>query len=77
EAMGVAPTLTIQIQDISGRPLPRVFPADLNRLIEASLKRRPDVQVAFARLAASRQGIARARADFMPQVALLGTANQN
>ncbi|MBN8937990.1 MAG: TolC family protein [Rhizobiales bacterium] len=77
EAMGVSPTLTIQIQDISGRPLPRVFPADLNRLIEASLQRRPDVQVAFARLAASRQGIARARADFMPQVALLGTANQN
>ncbi|MFX5710135.1 hypothetical protein ABTE34_21845, partial [Acinetobacter baumannii] len=31
EAMGVSPTLTIQIQDISGRPLPRVFPADLDR----------------------------------------------
>lgn len=77
EAMGVSPTLVIQVQDISSRPLPRTFPADLNRMIEASLRRRPDVQVAFARVAASRQNVARAQADFMPQVALLGTVNHN
>lgn len=77
EAVGVSPTLKINIQDISNRVLPKAVPADLDRLIAASLQRRPDVQAAFARLQADKDGIAAARAEFMPKVAIVGNINRN
>ena len=77
ESMGVSPTLNIKVQNISGRPLPRAVPADLDALIVASLQRRPDVQAAFARVKANQSGIAAARAEFMPKVAMTGSLNQN
>ncbi|MET3926320.1 TolC family protein [Devosia sp. 2618] len=76
ESMGISPTTKINVQDISGRALPRVVPTDLDNLIVASLQRRPDVQAAFARVKANKEGIAAARAEFMPKVALTGTVNQ-
>jgi len=76
ESMGISPTTTIKVQDISGRPLPRAVPVDLDNLIVASLQRRPDVQAAFARVKANKEGIAAARAEFMPKVAVTGTVNQ-
>jgi outer membrane protein TolC len=42
KAMGVAPTLAIKVQDVSSRPLPRAPAVDLDRLVEAALRRRPD-----------------------------------
>lgn len=74
--MGVSPTITIRVQDVSGRRLPRAVPQNLNKLIEASLQRRPDVQAAFAKLRADQSGIAAARAEFMPKVALTGSVNR-
>ncbi len=75
-AMGVAPTLNIKVQDIAGKPLPRQVPANLDQMIVNSLQRRPDVQVAFAQMKASEQGIMAARAEFLPKIALTGTANR-
>ena len=77
EAVGVSPTLEIRIADGSNRALPKAVPEDLNRLIATSLQRRPDVQAAFARLQADKNGIAAARAEFMPKVALVGNVNRN
>ncbi|WP_161490897.1 MULTISPECIES: TolC family protein [unclassified Ensifer] len=77
EAVGVSPTLDIRIADGSDRALPKAVPQDLDRLIATSLQRRPDVQAAFARLQADRNGIAAARAEFMPKVALVGNVNRN
>ncbi|MDF2799188.1 MAG: TolC family protein [Devosia sp.] len=71
-AMGVSPLTNIKVQDISGKPLPSKLPANLDRLIIASLQRRPDVQAAFAQMKASEQGILAAQANFMPKVALTG-----
>ncbi|MFD1943938.1 TolC family protein [Paradevosia shaoguanensis] len=76
QAMGVSPTIKIRVQDASGRRLPRAVPQDLNRLIEASLQRRPDVQAAFAKFRADQKGIAAARAEFLPKVALTGSVNR-
>ena len=76
EAMGISPTITIKVQDIAGRALPRAVPTNLDNLIVASLQRRPDVQAAFARVKASEQGIAAARAEFMPKVAVTGNVSQ-
>lgn len=71
-AMGVSPLTNIKVQDISNKPLPSKLPANLDRLIIASLQRRPDVQAAFAQMKASEQGILAAQANFMPKVALTG-----
>lgn len=73
EAMGVAPTLEIAVEDVGDRPLPKAPSGDLDRLVEASLQRRPDVQAAFARLKADRAGIDKARSDLLPKVGLTGT----
>lgn len=74
-AMGIAPTTSIKVQDIAGKPLPRQVPANLDQMIVASLQRRPDVQAAFAQVKTSEQGIVAARAEFLPKIALTGTAN--
>ncbi len=74
-AMGLSPTLTIKVQSLAGKRLPRGVPRDLDRLIVASLKRRADVQAAFAELKASEQGILAAEAEFLPKVALSASAN--
>lgn len=77
EAVWVSPTLEIRIADGSNRALPKAVPEDLNRLIATSLQRRPDVKAAFARLQTDKNGIAAARAEFMPKVALVGNVNRN
>lgn len=76
ESMGISPTTTIKVQNFAARPLPRSVPSDLDKLIAASLRRRPDVQAAFARVKANKQGIVAARAEFMPKIALTGSLSQ-
>ena len=71
-AMGISPTIKINVKDIARRPLPRAVPANLDTLITDSLQRRPDVQAAFARVKAGKAGIAAAEAEFMPKIALTG-----
>ena len=75
-AMGVSPTVTIKVRDVSSRALPRAMPADLDTLITDSLQRRPDVQAAFARVKAGKQGVTAAEAEFLPKIALTGTVNR-
>lgn len=74
-AMGIAPTITIKVDDLNGKPLPRQVPANLETLIVASLQRRPDVQASFAQVKASEQGILAAQAQFLPKIGLTATAN--
>ena len=45
-------------------------------MIEAALRRRPDVQAAFARLSADRHNVERAESDFLPRVALNGAVSK-
>jgi len=77
KAMGVAPTLAIKVQDVSSRPLPRAPAIDLDRLIEAALRRRPDAQAAFARMKADQSNVDRARSDFLPRIAATGALDRN
>ena len=75
-AIGISPTMTIKVKDISNRALPRAVPADLDTLITNSLQRRPDVQAAFARVKTGELGITAAEADFLPKIALTGMVNR-
>jgi outer membrane protein len=75
-AMGILPTAKMKVRDVATRSLPRAVPRNLDTLITDSLQRRPDVQAAFARVKAGKQGIAAAEAEFLPKVALTGTVNR-
>lgn len=77
EAMGVMPTITIKVADISGRRIPSRLPSNLDALIVASLQQRPDVQAALARVKAGEQGVVAAQAEFLPKVAVRGSVSQN
>ena len=77
KAMGVAPTLAIKVQDVAGRPLPRAPAIDLDRLVEAALRRRPDAQAALARMKADQSNVDRARSDFLPRIAMTGALDRN
>ena len=50
EAMGLTPTLKLQIADDSDRVLPRELAADVNSYICRALAQRPDIIQAFAKL---------------------------
>ncbi len=76
-SMGIAPTLKIKVEDVSGRALPPRPPRDVDGLIDAALKTRPDVLAAYAKLKASTGNVDRARAEFMPKVGLSASAAQN
>ena len=72
-AMGISPTIKLKVKDVAGRALPRAVPANLDTLIDNSLQRRPDVQAAFARVKAGKEGITAAEAEYLPKIALTGT----
>jgi len=74
-SMGISPTLSIKVQGINRKALPRQVPGSLDTLIVSSLRRRADIQAAFATMKASEQGILAAKAAFLPKVVLSATGN--
>jgi outer membrane protein TolC len=77
EAMGLTPTLKIQIAASSGRDLPSHLVDDVDSLIQWALTRRPDIVAALAKLRASEAGIAAAEASYYPTIGLAGSVSQN
>ncbi len=75
-AMGIAPTTAIKIEEIGRRGPPQRVPHDLDRLIAESLKRRPDVLAALSKARADEKGVAAAKAQFLPKIALTGSYNR-
>jgi outer membrane protein len=70
EAMGLTPTLKLQIADDSGRELPRELAGDVNTYICRALAQRPDIIQAFAKLNASKAEIGSAKASYYPTINL-------
>lgn len=71
-AMGLNPTLNIQIADSTGRSFPRELAQDVNLYISQALEQRPDIIEAFAKLRASDADICSAEADYYPTINLDG-----
>jgi outer membrane protein len=70
EAMGLTPTLKLQVADDSDRALPKELAADVNTYISRALALRPDIIQAFAKLGASNAEIGSAKASFYPTINL-------
>lgn len=76
-AMGISPLTRIKVADVSGRSLPATLDAPVQRYIDASLARRPDVLSAFAAQKASLATVRAAQAAFMPKAFLAATGSYN
>ena len=76
-AMDLPPTVQLHIADVSARPLPRPSSGTLQRLLSESLRQRPDLIAAVAKVRASDEGIALARSAFMPKVAVSANIQGN
>jgi len=69
-AMDLPPTTSLRTVDLSTRLLPRPSGSTLEHLLADALHERPDLIAAVAKLRASDQGIAEARAGFMPKLSV-------
>ena len=67
-AVGITPVTTLRIEDVSHRALPPALSKPVEGFIADAISRRPDIQASYAAAQASREGIAQARAEFLPKV---------
>ncbi|WP_145492063.1 TolC family protein [Yersinia rohdei] len=71
-AMGVSPTLTIQVGYAEDRALPDVASPPTEKMIRLALSQRPDVLASYAAVKAATAGVKAVEADFLPKVYLAG-----
>jgi outer membrane protein TolC len=76
-AMGISPLTRIRVADIANRKLPVASTDSIERIVEESLGRRPDVLSAHAAQLASEENVRAARAEFLPKFFLSATAAYN
>jgi outer membrane protein len=69
-AVGISPTTTMRIQDVSGRALSPASITPVDHVIADAIARRPDIQASYATAMAAHAGIAAAEAEFLPKVFL-------
>ncbi|MBV8616116.1 MAG: TolC family protein [Acetobacteraceae bacterium] len=76
-AMDLPPMTRLHIIDVSARSLPRPSGHELQTLLSDSLRQRPDLIAAVARLRASDEGIALARSALQPKVSVSANVGAN
>ena len=72
-AVGLSPMIKLKIEDTKDRRLPRASGMPTETMIEIALANRPDIFAGYAALEASRQGVKKAKSDFMPKIGVFGT----
>ena len=74
ESMGILPTTPIRVADFSRLPLPSRLEDTVERFIDRTLEQRPDLLARVATLREKEAEIRRARAAYLPTLALQGEA---
>jgi outer membrane protein TolC len=77
EAMGAAPTTTLRIAGVAGRPLPPLLEATADALVERALAQRPDLLARVAVVRAREADVRKAQSDFYPKIVVSGDVGQN
>ena len=70
--LGISPTYTLQLTDISKLPLPTGLEASVEKIVDQALAQRPDLLARLAELRAREAEVKKARAEFWPKIALRG-----
>jgi outer membrane protein TolC len=74
ESLGLAPTRSVNVVDLSGLPLPTNLADSVEFTIDHALRQRPDLAAQVAQLRARDAEVRRAQAELGPTVALSGAA---
>jgi outer membrane protein len=74
-ATGLAPLTTLQIADVSHRPLSTALKGPVEDIVNEALERRPDVLSAYAAHEASLSKLKAAKAEFLPKLFLSATGS--
>jgi outer membrane protein len=72
-ALGVAANTPLDVPSLDSLPIPAGLGSDVDQLIEASLRSRPDLASQVATLEARRADVAGAKAQFYPTVGIAGS----
>ncbi len=73
ESLGVSPTITFRVVDLASLPMPTNLANSVEFAIDRALRQRPDLAAQLAQLRAREAEIRRARAEYLPSIALSGT----
>lgn len=74
-AIGISPMSKLKIEDTNKRALPTASSVPTQTMIEIALANRPDIFAGYAAMEASRQGVKKAKSDFMPKIGVFGTVS--
>jgi outer membrane protein TolC len=77
EAMGLTPTLKVNIASSAGRTLPPRLGEDVENYIQRALVKRPDIVAALAKLRSTQAEVKAAEAAYYPKISLAGTVGEN
>jgi outer membrane protein TolC len=69
-ALGVRADQAPEVEPLTGQPLPKSLGADVEQLIDAAVRERPDLAAKVSAVRALRADVALARASFYPMISL-------
>jgi outer membrane protein len=75
-ALGVAANTPLDVPSLDSLPIPAGLGGEVDQLIEAAVRNRPDLAAQVATLAARRADVARTKAAFYPVVGVMGNYGQ-
>src|SRR5258705_4169728 len=77
EAMGVRPSRTLQVADLSQRPLPAALERAADSFVDVALENRPDLLAKVALVRSKDAEIRKAQSEYYPRINALGNIGQN
>ena len=75
ESIGIAPTMQIQVTDFSALPAAAALEDSVDKVIDQTLERRPDLIAKVAALRGKEAEVRRARAAYFPTLSLVSNVN--
>jgi outer membrane protein TolC len=73
ESLGVSPTVSFKVVELSALPMPTNLVQTVEFAVDRALRQRPDLAAQLAQLRAREAGVRRARAEFRPTIGLSGS----
>jgi len=77
ESLGISPTLTFPVVDLSALPLPTNLVESVEVAMDRAFRQRPDLAAQLAQVRAREADIRRVEAEYRPSIGLSGTAGGN
>jgi outer membrane protein len=77
ESLGVSPTVSFAVVDLSAQPLPTNLAGSVEFALDRAARQRPDLAAQLAQVRAREADVRRAEAEYRPSIGLSATAGGN